>query len=217
MSIKVKSTKDYEADAVKMAVYGPAGVGKTVLCATAPAPILISSEAGLLSLASKDVPYVEIKRIEDLDSAYKLLARDDKYKTICIDSLSEIAETLLKKLKETDRDPRQSYLKMAEHLINVIRNFRDLSGRHVVFVTKMESKMDDTEVMRHRPILPGQMLPMQLPYFVDELFCMIQDRKGERWLQTESDRNRVCKDRSGKLDKLEIPNLTHIIEKIGAK
>jgi len=212
--VSIKSTKDYEVDAVKMAIYGPAGVGKTVLCSTAPAPIIISSEAGLLSLAKKDVAYIEIKRIEDLDAAYRMLAKDDKYKTICIDSLSEIAETLLKKLKESDKDPRQSYLKMAEHLINMIRNFRDLQGRHVVFVTKMESRLDDTEVMRHRPILPGQMLPMQLPYFVDELFCMIQDRKGERWLQTESDRNRVCKDRSGKLDKLETPDLTKIIEKI---
>lgn len=212
--MEIKSTINYTVDSVKMCVYGPAGVGKTVLCATAPNPIIISSEAGLLSLASRDVPYVEIKRIEDFDRAYRMVSKSD-HKTICIDSLSEIAEVLLKKLKDEAKDPRQAYLQMAEAMLNMIRNFRDLKSRHVVFVTKMDSRLDDVDVMQHKPVLPGQMLNAQLPYFVDELFCMIQDRKGERWLQTEGDRNRICKDRSGKLDKLEAPNLTDIIAKIG--
>jgi hypothetical protein len=216
MAIKIQTTADYVADAIKVVVYGPAGIGKTVLCATAPKPIIVSSEAGLLSLSSLDVPYIEVSSLEDLDAAYRML-KSSEYETICLDSLSEIAELVLKRLKEGEKDPRQAYLKMAEAMLHMIRNFRDLKGKHVVFVTKMESRVDDLDIMQHRPILPGQMLPNQLPYMVDELFCMVQDKQKARWLQTESDRNRVCKDRSGKLDKMETPDLSKIFAKIGVK
>jgi hypothetical protein len=37
----------------------------------------------------------------------------------------------------------------------------------------------------------------------------------ERWLQTTLGANYIAKDRSGKLDDLEEPNLTHIINKLG--
>ena len=216
MAIKIQNTKDYKADSIKLCVYGPAGIGKTVLCSTAPDPIIISAEAGLLSLSSLDVPYIEVTSLEDLDEVYRTVKKSD-YQTICLDSISEIAELVLKTLKEGERDPRQAYLKMAEAMLHCIRNFRDLKGKHVVFTAKMESRVDDLDIMQHRPILPGQMLPNQLPYMVDELFCMVQDKSKRRMLQTESDRNRVCKDRSGKLSATEEPNLTNIFNKIGVK
>ena len=216
MAIKIQSSKDYVADAIKVVVYGSAGVGKTVLCSTAPKPIIVSAEGGMLSLSSLDIPYVEVTNLEGLDECYRQL-KSSEYETICIDSLSEIAELVLKRLKEGEKDPRQAYLKMAEAMLHMIRNFRDVKGKHVVFVTKMESRMDDLEIMQHRPILPGQMLPTQLPYMVDEVFCMIQDKQKRRLIQTESDRNRICKDRSGKLEKFEEPNLTTIFQKIGVK
>lgn len=37
---------------VKMLVYGASGSGKTGLCATLPAPLIISAEGGLLRLRS---------------------------------------------------------------------------------------------------------------------------------------------------------------------
>jgi GTPase SAR1 family protein len=214
MAIKIQSTKDYKADSIKAVVYGPAGIGKTVLCSTAPKPIIVSSEAGLLSLSGLDIPYMEVSSLEDLDQAYRTL-KGSEFDTICLDSLSEIAELVLKKLKDNEKDPRQAYLKMAEAMLHFIRNFRDIKQKHVVFITKMETKEDDVGITQHRPILPGQMLPTQLPYMVDELFCMVQDKAKARWLQTESDRNHICKDRSGKLNKMEPPNLTEIFSKIG--
>jgi hypothetical protein len=42
------------------------------------------------------------------------------------------------------------------------------------------------------------------------------DKAGNRFLQTVSDRQKHCKDRSGKLEEKEPPDLTYIFEKIGA-
>ena len=55
-------------------VYGGAGVGKTVLCSTAPNPVIISAEAGLLSLRDFDIPYVSVTKYEDLVDVYKWMA-----------------------------------------------------------------------------------------------------------------------------------------------
>lgn len=75
MAIKIQSTADIVFNGVKCIVYGGAGVGKTRLCATAPRPIIISAEEGLLSLSDVDCAFVEIKSLKDLDDAYKQLRK----------------------------------------------------------------------------------------------------------------------------------------------
>ena len=59
MKVNIKSTKDIALDhGIKCVVYGFSGVGKTVLCSTAPKPIVLSAESGLLSLSKVDIPYI---------------------------------------------------------------------------------------------------------------------------------------------------------------
>lgn len=216
MAIEIKSTKNLKADAVKCLVYGGPGVGKTVLCSTAPSPIVISAEGGMLSLHGKDVPFVEVKSPADVDAVYRLVATSE-YQTICLDSISEIAEVLLVDLKTSTNDPRQAYGKMAEGMMAMIRKFRDLPGKHIVFIAKEERKEDDTTgIILTQPIMPGQVTKTQLPYMVDLVMHMGIDKAGNRFLQTVSDRQKHCKDRSGKLEEREPPDLTYIFEKIGA-
>jgi hypothetical protein len=70
VAIQILKTGGVHTNGVKMLVYGNAGAGKTSLCATLPTPIIISAEAGLLSIQSADLPYIEIKSIDDLREAY---------------------------------------------------------------------------------------------------------------------------------------------------
>ena len=72
MAINLKSTRGAASDGVKVLVYGQAGSGKTSLIGTLPAPIIISAEAGLLSLADLDIPYIEITDMASLREAYKI-------------------------------------------------------------------------------------------------------------------------------------------------
>lgn len=59
MAVKLTTSKQAAlVHGVKCIVYGRAGIGKTMLVATAPAPFLISAESGLLSLREQNITKV---------------------------------------------------------------------------------------------------------------------------------------------------------------
>ena len=137
MAIKIQKTSDLSIDSVKCVVYGGAGVGKTRLCATAPNPIIISAESGLLSLADTNCDYIEINTLKQLDEAYKALKDSNDYDTICLDSLSEIAEVLVAELKPQFKDGRQVYMALADAMLPMLRRFRDIKGKNTIFTSKL--------------------------------------------------------------------------------
>jgi len=205
-----------------MVLYGASGAGKTVMGSTAPDPIYISAEKGLLSLAHKDIPYIEIDTLKSLDEAYKYVVKSE-YETIVIDSLSEITQVCLTQFTESmikasstgKIDKRQAYGKNNEEIGNMIRNFRDIDGKNVVFIAKERKHTDDDSgITTFEAYMPGQVLPFDLPYLVDEVFCLQIAKNGERFVQTYIDRKRICKDRSGTLANNEKPDLGLIFEKI---
>lgn len=226
MAIKIKSTAELEFIGVKCVVYGGAGVGKTRLCATAPRPIIISAEEGLLSLTDVNVDFVEIKSLQDLDDAYKQLKNHPDYDTICLDSLSEIAEVLVAELKPQFKDGRQAYMALADAMIPMLKRFRDIKGKNTVFTCKkIDVKDEESGVVTTELFLPGNVLGNQVPYIVDELFYMDVERTGVPFLQTKPNRKAFAKDRSGALapkgeyakDKDSVPDLSVLFEKIRAK
>lgn len=207
---------------VKLLVYGRAGMGKTTLCATAPNPIILSAEAGLLSLRRSNLPVIEIKTLEDLQDAYQWATESEEaksFETICLDSLSEIAEVVLNNAKRTSKDPRQAYGELIERMGTTVRSFRDLSGKHVYMSAKQEGIKDDTVgTTTYGPSMPGSKLGGQLPYMFDEVLRLTVGRTPDgqeyRYLQTRPDFQSEAKDRSGALDAMEPPDLTAIINKI---
>lgn len=223
MAIRITTTAQAaQLHGVKMLVYGKAGVGKTTLCATAPNPIIISAEAGLLSLRAHTLPVIEIKTIDDLMEAYQWVtesAEAKAFETICLDSLSEIAEVVLSHAKRTTKDPRQAYGELIDKMGTTVRSFRDLSGKHVYMSAKQESIKDETAgTTMYGPSMPGSKLGGQLPYLFDEVFRLNIGRTPDgveyRYLQTRPDFQSEAKDRSGCLDPMEQPDLTVVINKI---
>lgn len=99
---------------IKVLVYGQAGAGKTCLCATTPdhaRTIILSAEAGLLSIAGADIAVIEIKSIQDLMDAYGWLTQTEQgrsYEWICLDSISEMGEVILNAAKKHVKDPPPS-------------------------------------------------------------------------------------------------------------
>lgn len=215
MAIKIQRTSDINIDSVKCIVYGGAGVGKTRLCATAPNPIIISAESGLLSLADVDVDYIEITSLKQLDEAYRALKDSNDYETICLDSLSEIAEVLVAELKPQFKDGRQVYGALADAMMPMLRRFRDLPGKNTVFTVKLARVQDEESgAITEELLMPGKVLGMQLPYMIDMLFKLNVDRKGAAYLQTAPDRKSFAKDRSGALSNPEKPDMTYIFNKV---
>jgi hypothetical protein len=223
MALKFTTTKQASAmHGVKLLVYSLAGVGKTTLCATAPTPIILSAEAGLLSLRKYNIPVIEITSVEDLTAAHQWCqqsAEAKQFATICIDSITEIAEVVLANAKKQTKDPRQAYGEVIEKMLMTIKAFRDLSGKHVYMAAKMEPMKDDlTGVVRYMASMPGAKLGPQLPYLFDEVFRLGINKtlQGEsyRFLQTQPDIQYDAKDRSGALAPIEPPDINHIISKI---
>lgn len=215
----IQSTRQISArQGVKILVYSRSGIGKTTLIKTAPKPFILSSERGLLSLARLDIPFAEMRTIQDLRNAYQwFLARGDNeaVQTICLDSITDIADDVLKNELKQAADPRQAYGKLMSQILEIYKNFRDLPYRHVYFIAQQEPTKDEvTGAVMFGPSLPGQKLGVKVPYIFDETFQLIVDNVGKRWIRTRPDFRNEAKDRSGALAEYEPADLGAIIQKI---
>lgn len=225
------------AQGVKVLTWGGSGLGKTSMCATAPAPIILSAESGLLSLSRKniermygagtqgisyEIPVIQVTTVQDLMDAYAWLTSAKEaagFQTVCLDSISEIGEVVLNNAKRTVKDPRQAYGVLIEQMETAIRMFRDLPGKHVYMTAKAETNKDEgTGITMNGPSMPGSKLGQKLPYFFDEVFRIATNKTPTgveyRYLQTQPDLQNIAKDRSGALDKIEEPHLTKLFNKI---
>lgn len=221
MAIELRSSKGLSADGVKMLVYGQAGAGKTSLIPTLPSPVVLSAEGGLLSIADADVPFIEVNDMATLGEAYQWLTESDEAKqfgSVCLDSISEIAEVVLSAEKKKTKDPRQAYGALQEQMGDLIRSFRDLPGKHVYFSAKLEKAQDEMGRMLYAPSMPGNKLAQGLPFFFDLVMALRVEKDAEgttqRALMCDTDGLWGAKDRSGKLDAWEAPDLGEVIRKI---
>jgi len=222
--VKIISTKDFKARGIKCLIHGGSGIGKTTLCATCPAPIIISAESGLLSLSSYDLPVVEMKTLKDLEEVYDWLETSkeaNKYRTICIDSISDVAEVILMEYKKRTKDGRMAYGEMADDMGIIIRKFRDLPGKNVYMIAKTKRVVDEaSSLTSYMPSVPGQLLLQDLPFLFDLVGAMRYGKTSAgvtyRYIQTEGDMQWSAKDRSGALAKVEEPHLGKLFKKIAA-
>lgn len=222
MPVLLKSTAEVVSNGVKVLVYGAAGVGKTRLLATAPSPVIFSCESGLLSLRSYNIPYSTINTIADLQDAFNWMAHASEAKqfaSVGLDSVSEIMEVLLKNERVSRKDPRQAYGEVLVQGTNLIRQFRDLPGKHVILIAKEEVGKDENSRMYFQPSFPGNKLGTAVPYYPDEVFRLmpfIDPASGQRYsyLRCHPDQTTVAKDRSGALAEWEWPDLNAIFSKI---
>ena len=181
----------------------------------------LSAEGGLLSISDSDTPYINISTADDLRDAYMWLtqsAEAREYDSIALDSVSEIAEVVLNSAKQNTNDPRRAYGEMQETMSSMIRAFRDLPEKHVLFTAKLEKQQDEMQRILFYPSMPGNKMAQSLPYFFDEVLALRVERDADggimRMLMCDSDGLWLAKDRSGKLDVWEQPDLGAVINKI---
>jgi hypothetical protein len=234
MGIKILDIEDAINDnGIKALVYGEAGAGKTVLCSTMNQPtIILSAESGLLSLKKvlrekpelkKLIKTIIIKTVDDLQEALEFF-QDNPERVcnwICLDSISEIAEQILKAEKEVNKDARQAYGNLTTRCLDILRAFRDLPRYNVLMTAKMARHETDEGVGYFTTLFPGKGVGANIPYLFDEVFALRiieEEVDGElvkqRLLQTEKDVKYEAKDRSGELRAFEPPNMAKIFKRI---
>jgi hypothetical protein len=237
MAISLKRTGMLSTPWVKILVTGESGHGKTRSLAHLRRKdednvVILSAEAGLLSLQAANLPYVEINSVADLYEAYRWLTESAEAKdfdTVGIDSLSEIAEVILASERKGGpsgkgnglKDPRAAYGEMQDQMSGLIRAFRDMPDHHVVMTSKVEKGLTEKGEMRWTASMPGKKLTADLPYFFDEVLVVHLHRNTDgtttNAFQCHDDGVWHAKDRSGRLSMWEPYDLAAILAKIANK
>jgi len=123
----------------------------------------------------------------------------------------------------TDRgrkDLRAVYGLHARSMLGWLNQLQHARERTVVFVAVLERHVDDLNIASWQPQLEGAKTGRELPAIVDEIITMqwvdFGDRKPVRAFVTTNPNpwNYPAKDRSGRLDQIEPPNLGALIEKL---
>lgn len=226
------TTGEQADNGIKVCVHGASGAGKTKLIETAPSPVVGSAEGGTLSIAQAKIPMCNIATLSDLMEFYNWcagFAYAAGFRTVCLDSITEIAERILGVEKLATKDPRKAYGEMMEKIAYQLRQFRDLPKLHVYFSCKSGLLEQPDASMMHFPIMPGKATAQAMPYYFDEFLYLgvgsydqpvpgqaLPMRVTYRYLQTQRTLTIEAKDRSGALDEKEPPHLGQLFAKIAA-
>jgi hypothetical protein len=118
------------------------------------------------------------------------------------------------------KDLRAIYGLHARSMIGWLNQLQHARGRTVVFVAVLEKHVDDLNIATWQPQIEGGKTKNELPAIVDEIISMVWIDFGDR----KPVRAFVCtnpnpwgypaKDRSGRLEQLEPPNLGALLEKL---
>lgn len=209
---------------IKCLVHGLSGTGKTKAIGTLRAgeALWVNPESRTLTLSGTATHGANVSSIAELQEVYQyLLHKEDKgqYKWICLDSVYDICECALLEEKKAGKNNMLAYGEMANTVLQLIRNFRDLP-RNIYMTTRTETVQDDVGALFHRPAMPGQKLGPNLAYYFDLVMCartrVDDDGKTVYRFQTQQDEAYLAKDCSGALPKFVPPNLQEI-EKIMRK
>lgn len=220
-------------------VYGESGVGKTSLARTVPKnALIINAENGLKSLKGSNIDVYDITvdatgkkldrkyRFEKLIHLLKLLNGEEfkqKYSWLVFDSLTEITQCLVEFLKQKHpeaKDALKLWGEYNEHVQNFIKELRDFEPYNILILA-LESYDKDEVGRRFVGIDINGKVSTRIPALFDECFHMksFTNDKGEekRFLITSKYENNIAKDRSGKLEKFENPNISEIVNKMNSK
>ena len=229
--MKIQSTKDIKQFNIKAIIFGQSSSGKTTLAASLKKVLVISAEGGLLSIANRDIDYIDItkneegelcgpeERMTNLFNVYKMLQEDEyknKYENIYIDSLSEIGSQLVAKLQleyPEAKDGLVMWGKYNKDITQLIKAFRDLPYYNVFF-TALSTIDEDENKKRFVGIQLNGSISSRLPQYFDEVFYLGIGEDEKRFILTSATEKILAKDRSGKLEKFEEAHLGNIINKI---
>lgn len=215
MAIKFSTTKA-EATHCMVLVFGRSGMGKTTLIRTCPSPIIITSEKKLFALRNTNFPVILIETVEDLRDALKFCSskKAKQFETVCLDSISDIAETLLIDLKKGVNDARQAYGQLNDEIMETLGYLKHIKKKHVYVISKAQ-KMDDEGIIKLAPMMPGKKLNNELAYFFDFVFCLEKNDDDEnpyRYLITQPT-YKVDAKGCDELAAIEKPDLGYIFKK----
>lgn len=206
----------------KCVAYGAPGAGKTPLMKTAPRPVLCVTEPGMLSMRdAHDIPAWEAYTPAAIVEFFKWAKESreaSNFDTICVDSASQLAEIILKEELGRNKDGRKAYGEMSRRVMDILNDLYYMPQKHVYLIAK-QGNVEEGGVQMLRPYFPGQDLNVRIPHMFDEILHIgltnvPNQPKPVTAIRTAPTYNILARDRSGKLNELEPPNLADLFAKI---
>ncbi len=198
----------------KSLIYGSPGTGKTPLVGTAPRPVLLAVEPGLLSMRQSNVPTWighTKARIDDFMKWFELSAEAKNFDTLAIDSVSQMCNIALDESKA--KHGLAQYGEMADYVWPYMQRLYFTKEKHLYLICKEELTSDG----KRRPSFPGQQLPRDIPHLYD---CILRLAKvpipqiGEQLaFQCNGTADVVARNRTGTLADYEPPDFSALVRK----
>ena len=210
---------------LKALIYGPPGSAKTPILNTAPRPILLATEAGMLSMKGSTIPTCYAHSPAAIDDFFKWLFHSNEPKnfdTIGIDSISHMSEVYLVAIlngssKNGNKVHGQAaYGEMAKCVMDHMRPLYHLPNKHVYGIAKQEIAQV-SGFPTTRPFFPGKYLNVELPHLFDAILRLaihrvpgISDTLAFRCRQSIDE---VARNRTGNLNEFEEPHFGKLVQK----
>lgn len=206
---------------VKALGYGGPGSGKTPLIRTAPRPVVCVTEPGLLSLRDWDGPVWEAYTPAAIDEFFlwaSTSAEAANFDTICVDSLSQMAEVYLGAALKTHKHGLKAYGEMSEKVMGHVTTLYYMQNKHAYLIAKQMLTEEGGGMKKKRPYFPGNELNVKVPHLYDEILhigvMQIPGVAGQqRAIRTLETLEVTARDRSGRLAECEPCDLSALFAK----
>jgi hypothetical protein len=216
----LRPAKDFAVNfGVKSVIYGPAGSGKTPIINTAPRPLLLACEPGLLSMRGSTVPTWQGYTPETIDEFFKWFYGSEEVKnfdTLAIDSTSHMAEIYLQAALKTNKHGLAAYGEMATNTLKHLNTLYYTRYKHTYLIAKLEI-ITENGLTTRRPYYPGRQLPVELPHKYDQiLYLDIQNVPGvgqTKAFRCQGSYDTLARDRTGQLSEFEPPDFGKLVMK----
>lgn len=199
----------------KAIIYGAPGSAKTPLINTAPRPIMLACEPGMLSMKGSKVPTFQAHTADAIDEFFKWFFHSNETKsfdTLAIDSASQMADIYLQVALKTHKHGLKAYGEMAEKVMNHLRPLFYLQEKHTYVICK-EMNVEQ----KYRPMFPGNQLNIEVPHLYDFILHLgIKNVPGMgqlRAFQCNESYDVLARNRTGNLNDYEPPNFTALVTK----
>lgn len=209
----------------KALAYGPPGEGKTPLIMTAPRPVMLVCEPGMLSMRNAhnvaawegDTPERCAEFFTWLNSSHEA----KNFDTACVDSFSQYAEIVLKRALEKNTHGLKAYGVMAETVNETAHKLYYMREKHMYLICK-ETVIDEGGMKKRKPYFPGQDLNVKMPHLFDSILHVaraqipgiIKPTLAIRTFGTSDIMARIRTSNPGLFNELEPPDLTALIAKV---
>lgn len=205
----------------KAVIYGPPGRGKTPILNTAPRPVLLACEPGLLSMRNSTVPTYQAFTAKAIDDFFLWVFSSkeaNNFDTIGVDSASQMAEIYLEEAQKNKSHGLAAYGEMARNALKHLEHLYFFQHKHVYMICKQDVEKDGMGVILKRPYFPGQQLPVQVPHKYDNI-CHLDIHNipgvGQKVaFRCQGSIDTMARDRSGNLAEFEFPDFGQLVQKV---